>query len=151
MGFKSFFPFFNRDEVTPSETDENPDVESRIGRTLARLQGFSNILNVFKFIRADYNGRLHITDAATDFDNFKSNTVVSVIGTVILVPANPDRQALLVANFSDTDMALYIHIEATDYFLLGILPGDIANITGITQQVILSSTVAGKSVYYFEV
>lgn len=150
MGFKSFFPFFNRDEVTPSETDENPDVESRIGRTLARLQGFSNILNVFKFIRSDYNGRLHVTQAPTDFDNFHAGSVVTVIGTAVLVPANPDRQFLMVENQATVDISLNVVVGGLDVFFIGILPGDVVSIIGFTQAFSITSTVAGDTVKFFE-
>lgn len=150
MGFKSLFPFFNRDEVTPSEPDPNPDITSAFSRTLARLQGFSNVLQVFKFLRSDYNGRLHVTQAPTDFDNFNGSSVVSIVGTINIVPANPDRQFLLLENGGTSDVAIQVTINGSNFFFMGLLPGDVASIIGFTQAFVVTSTIAGVPINFFE-
>jgi hypothetical protein len=151
MGFKSLFPFFNRDEVTPSEVDADPDVESRVGRVLARIQGFSNILGVFKFIRSDYNGKLHVTQAPTDFDNINSGTYVTIVGNSVMLPANPDRQIVYLANIAGFSVDIYIVVNGVNVFFMGLLAGDIAIFSGFTQSISVTSGTAGGSINFFEV
>ncbi len=150
MGFKSLFPFFNRTEVAPSEPDNNPDVDSKFTRSVARLEAASNILEVFKFLRADYNGRLHITSAPTDFENVQYRTTVTVIGNVVAAPANPDRQTIFLANNAAFDVGIYLVIDTVNVFFAGLLPGDVAQFSGFTQAIVISSTIAGGNILVFE-
>lgn len=150
MGFKSLFPFFNRDEVTPSERDDNPDVQSLIGRTLARLQGFSNALGVFKFIRSDYNGRLHITKAPTDFDNYRFGSVALIVGTVVIAPPNPDRQELWLQNVGGASPTMAIVIGTDVIWQQVLASGDIIVLTGITGQVQFVSAAAAGVINFVE-
>lgn len=151
MGFKSRFPGFNQDEVAPSEPDPTPDVESRIGRVLARLQGFSNILGIFKFLRSDYNGRLHVTQAPTDFENINPGIYVTINGTSNMLAANPDRQVLFIADNAAFDVAVYIVVNGLNVFFAGLLPGDILTMTGFTQAIAIGASTAGGQILYFEV
>lgn len=150
MGFKSLFPSFNRDEVTPSETDVNPDVESRIGRTLARLQAFSNVLSVFKFLRSDYNGRLHITNAPTDFDNFNAGSVAYNGSVQPLVPPNPDRQEIWINNVSSQTVALRITQGGVSLFSFNMSPFEFITLTGVTMELDVFAPAVGGGATFLE-
>lgn len=151
MGFKSRFPFFNRDEVTPDETDTNPDVQSLIGRTLARVQGFSNVLGVFKFIRSDYNGKLHVAQSPTDFDNITLKSPLMVAGLNVLLVANPDRQEVFLVNVANNTLQLQFRFPDSSTFVFTAQPNDLIHLAGYTQQLEAVSTAGGETVRIWEI
>lgn len=150
MGFKSLFPFFNRDEVTPSEPDTNPDVESTFKRVLARIQGFSDALGVFKFIRSDYNGKLHVTQAPTNFENVNFADVIMTGALQVLAPANPDRQEIWILNIGPTVPTISIRSGGNVIFSYGIPIGNIDIFRGLTQEFDVTAPSASGTVRFVE-
>ena len=151
MGFKALFPFFNRTELAPSEIDNDPDVDSKFNRSVSRLEVASNIKETFMFLRGDFNGRLHVTETPTDFDNTNAGTKLSVVGQNTIVPANPDRQVILIANEGIGSVSLVWVKDGLNLFSFGLLPGDIIELRGFTQQLDMSSTAAGITLRFLEV
>jgi hypothetical protein len=151
MGFKSRFPFFTRDEVTPDEIVDEPDIDKNFGRVIARVQAWSNILGISKFLRSDYNGRLHVTETPTDFENINSGTYTTIVGNSVMLPANPDRQIVYLANIAGFSVDVYLVVNGVNVFFMGLLAGDIAIFSGFTQALSVTSATAGGSIRFFEV
>lgn len=150
MGFKSLFPFFNRTELAPSEPDLNPDIDSKFGRVVARLEAASEGLETFAFVRVDRNGRLHIVDAPIFFDNVRSASVPTIVGFVTISPETRYRQKAFIYNIASTSKDLYVKIASISRFLTDIQPNELIELTGFIDELQINATLADGNVRILE-
>lgn len=90
--------FFPKSELEIEPFDQLSDISDGFQQTLARLLGYDESAGLFKLLRVDADGKLHVTSEVVSSPNGNVSRVnVGTVATLIIA-ANVDRREVTIYN-----------------------------------------------------